>query len=180
MAVFPAGPQPRGSHGSVPRRTSTASFGGQRSPPDLNRKSEDMPDRTPERMSEDTQKQCQKIRQKECQKICQIECQNDCQKRCQKKCQKICPKECQKICQRECQKKICLQGVLPDLNSTPDRSGHSRTPTASARSQWAPAFNCGRSISARATGPQPQALDRSGQSRTSTASAIDRSGHHRP
>ena len=36
MAVFPAGPQPRALAGSVPRRTSTASSGRQRSPADLN------------------------------------------------------------------------------------------------------------------------------------------------
>ena len=51
MAVFPAGPQPPAPDGSAPRRTSTASFGWQCSPPDLDHESEDMPDRTPERMS---------------------------------------------------------------------------------------------------------------------------------
>ena len=39
--------------GSVPPQNSTASSGRQCSLPDLNRESEDMPDRTPERMSED-------------------------------------------------------------------------------------------------------------------------------
>ena len=50
LAVFPAGPQPPAPDGSVPRWTSTASSGWQRSPPDLNRESKDMPDRTPERI----------------------------------------------------------------------------------------------------------------------------------
>ena len=65
MAVFSSGPQPHVSDGSVPCRTSTAApdgsvpcqtstanSGQQCSPPDLNRESEDMPDRVPERMSE--------------------------------------------------------------------------------------------------------------------------------
>ena len=52
LVVFPAKPQRRGSRGSVPRRTSTVSFGWQRFPPDLDRESEDMLDRTPEKLSE--------------------------------------------------------------------------------------------------------------------------------
>ena len=59
MAVSPAGPQPRASAGSVPRRTSTAS-----------------------------QKIRQIQRQKECQKICQRECQKIRKRECHKECQK--------------------------------------------------------------------------------------------
>ena len=55
VSVFPAEPQPSAPDGSVPRRTSTVSSGRQLSPLDLNRESEDMPDRTPERMSKNMQ-----------------------------------------------------------------------------------------------------------------------------
>eukprot|EP00435_Cladocopium_sp_Y103_P040781 s569_g11.t1 len=51
----------------------------------------------------------------------------------------------------------------------PDLSGHCRTSTASARSQWAlPDLNCECQISVGTAGPQ---LHRSGHCRTSTASA---------
>ena len=95
LAAFPARPKLRGSRGSVPCRTSTASSAWQRSPPDLNRElrlaawqcspsdlireSEDMPDRTseslsermsedfPERMSEDTPERTSEVMpEKEC------------------------------------------------------------------------------------------------------------------
>ena len=52
--AFPAGPQPQVSDGSVPRRTSTNSFGwqcpGRTSSASFGRESEDMPDRTPKRI----------------------------------------------------------------------------------------------------------------------------------
>ena len=114
---------------SVPRRTSTASSGQQCSPPGLNRKSEDMPDRTPERMSEDMPERMsenvknQKEFQKECRKICQNECQKDLnsqlrtavfQKICQKECQNICKKDSQKISQKECQK-TCQKDFVPNI-----------------------------------------------------------------
>ena len=52
LSAPPRPPQPRASDGSVLRRTSTASSGWQCSPPDLNRESEDMPERVSENMPE--------------------------------------------------------------------------------------------------------------------------------
>ena len=53
-----------------------------------------------------------------------------------------------------------------------DRSGHSRTSTASARSELAlPDLNSKRQIAVGTAGPQLQAPDRSGHCRTSTASS---------
>ena len=50
----------------------------------------------------------------------------------------------------------------------PDRSGHDRTATASARSQWPrPGLNWKCWIAAGTARPQPQVLDRSGHRRTS-------------
>ena len=113
MAVFPAGPQLRGSCGSVPRRTSlgvprqtsTASFGWQCSP---------------HRTLAASQKICQIERQIECQKICQIAdmsetLSEDMAERCQKECQQMSQKECQKDCQKTCQKDL---RVSEDMQET--------------------------------------------------------------
>ena len=98
LRLFPAGPQPRGPRSSVPRRTSTArrgwqdlsrepagsvrtstaSFGWQRSPPDLNREPEDMPDRTSERLSEDMP---ERIAERVSEDIYIYLCQKECQLR---------------------------------------------------------------------------------------------------
>ena len=74
--------------------------------------------------------------------------------------------------------------ALPDLNRdfqiavgtagpqprAPDPSGHSRTSTASSRSQWAlPDLNRDFQIAVGTAGPQPRLPDRSGHCRTSTA-----------
>ena len=74
---------------------------------------------------------------------------------------------------------------LPPPRS-PDPSGHSRTSTASSRSQWAqPDLNRELQIAVGTAGPQPRAPDPSGHCRTSTASSRslwalpDTSGHCR-
>ena len=55
---------------------------------------------------------------------------------------------------------------------SPDPSGHSRTSTASSRSQWAlPDLNRELQIAVGTAGPQPRVADRSGHCRTSTASS---------
>ena len=69
----------------------------------------------------------------------------------------------------------------PPPPRSPDPSGHSRTSTASSRSQWAlPDLHRERDfqIAVGTAGPQPRLPDRSGHCRTSTATA-DRSGHCR-
>ena len=54
----------------------------------------------------------------------------------------------------------------------PDPSGHSRTSTASCRSQWAlPDLNREFQVAVGTAGPQPRAPDPSGHCRTSTASS---------
>ena len=55
---------------------------------------------------------------------------------------------------------------------SPDPSGHSRTSTASSRSQWAlPDLNRDFQIAVGTAGPQPRLPDRSGHCRTSTATS---------
>ena len=58
----------------------------------------------------------------------------------------------------------------PPPPRSPDPSGHSRTSTASARSQWAlPDLHRELQIPVGTAGPQPRAPDPSGHCRTSTA-----------
>ena len=67
----------------------------------------------------------------------------------------------------------------PPPPCTPDPSGHSRTSTASARSQWAlPDLHRELKIPVGTAGPQPRLPGCSGHCRTSTATS-DRSGHCR-
>ena len=60
----------------------------------------------------------------------------------------------------------------PPPPRSPDPSGHSRTSTASARSQWAlPDLHRELKIPVGTAGPQPQLPGRSGHCRTSTATS---------
>ena len=60
----------------------------------------------------------------------------------------------------------------PPPPRSPDPSGHSRTSTASSRSQWAlPDLNRELQIAVGTAGPQPRLPGRSGHCRTSTASS---------
>ena len=60
----------------------------------------------------------------------------------------------------------------PPPPRSPDPSGHSRTPTASSRSQWAlPDLNRELQIPVGTAGPQPRLPGRSGHCRTSTATS---------
>ena len=60
----------------------------------------------------------------------------------------------------------------PPPPRSPDPSGHSRTSTASSRSQWAlPDLNRELQIAVGTAGPQPRLPGRSGHCRTSTATS---------
>ena len=84
----------------------------------------------------------------------------------------------------------CSPPPPPPPPRGPDPSGHSRTSTASSRSQWAlPDLHRELQIPVGSAGPQPRVADRSGHCRTSTATsrsqwalpprAPDPSGHCR-